>query len=203
MTITITLIIFVITVLLLLFSNGSNVAAEKSYFEKDSNTIQYTNNGVQEKALFGGGCFWCLEPAFENLEGVVKVVVGYAGGQKSTADYYKVSSGATEHYETVMVTYSPQRISYERLLETFWSHIDPTDDGGQYDDRGRQYRTAIFYYNEKQRTTAHRSRRQLMEKGHYESPIATTIESAPTFYLAEERHQNFFEKKYSHTKVVK
>lgn len=164
---------------------------------------QEQNTAELQQALFGGGCFWCLEPAFENLEGVEEVVVGYSGGSKSTASYYKVTSGSTEHYESVLVTFNPGIIPYTRLLEVFWSHIDPTDSGGQYEDRGKQYRTAIFYYTEEQRLEAQRSLQNLIESDHYDKPIVTKIKPASPFFLAEERHQNFYEKKYSHTKVVK
>ena len=96
------------------------------------------------KATFAGGCFWCMEPPVEQLEGVVEVVAGYTGGSEDDADYKKVSSGRTDHYEAVRVIYDPTKVSYKELVETFWRQIDPTDDGGQFADRGSHYRTAIF-----------------------------------------------------------
>ena len=104
----------------------------------------------REVAIFGGGCFWCMEPPFEELEGVFEVTAGYVGGSKETADYEQVSSGRTDHYEAVRVVYDPAKVSYAQLLEVFWHQIDPTDSGGQFADRGAQYKTAIFYQNEGQ-----------------------------------------------------
>jgi peptide methionine sulfoxide reductase msrA/msrB len=146
-----------------------------------------------EKAIFAGGCFWCMEAAFRHLPGVIKVVSGYTGGEKENPTYEEVSSGKTGHYEAVEVTYDPSAISYGELLDVFWRQIDPTDAGGQFADRGPQYRTAIFYLSEEQRRMAEKSRERLKEHGI--SPIATQVLKAGKFYPAEEYHQGYSEKK--------
>lgn len=154
-------------------------------------------------ALFAGGCFWCLEPAFEHLDGAIEVQVGYSGGKKETASYYEVAHGNTDHLETVRVVYDPKILSYSRLLDIFWRFIDPTDAGGQYDDRGKQYTTAIFYLNGTQKHQAEKSKKLLVESGKYTKDIVTQIISASPFYLAEERHQNFYEKRFPQTKTIR
>ncbi len=152
----------------------------------------------QEIAVFGGGCFWCLEPPFEELEGVIEVTAGYAGGSRETADYQQVSSGRTGHYEAVRIIYDPHMISYAQLLEVFWRQIDPTDSGGQFADRGSQYKTAIFYQNEEQKRLAEQSKAELAASGLFERPIATQIMPAVPFYEAEESHQDYYRKNSSH-----
>jgi len=160
--------------------------------------------GVQkEVAIFGGGCFWCMEPPFEELEGVFEVTAGYAGGSKETADYQQVSSGRTDHYEAVRVIYDPAKIAYSRLLEVFWRQIDPTDGGGQFADRGSQYKTAIFYHNEEQKALAEQSKADLAASGLFDRPIATKILPAVPFYAAEEYHQDYYRKNYSHYMTYK
>ncbi|MBW6520333.1 MAG: peptide-methionine (R)-S-oxide reductase MsrB [Desulfoarculaceae bacterium] len=160
--------------------------------------------GVQrEVAVFGGGCFWCMEPPFEELEGVFEVTAGYAGGSRETADYQQVSSGRTDHYEAVRVMYDPAKVSYGRLLEVFWRQIDPTDSGGQFGDRGSQYKTAIFYQNEGQRVLAERSKADLAASGLFDRPIATRILPVVPFYEAEEVHQDYYRKNYSHYAAYK
>ncbi|MBU0663445.1 MAG: peptide-methionine (R)-S-oxide reductase MsrB [Proteobacteria bacterium] len=154
-------------------------------------------------AIFGGGCFWCMEPPFEELEGVFEVTAGYAGGSKETADYQQVSSGRTDHYEAVRVIYDPAKISYPQLLEVFWHQIDPTDGGGQFADRGSQYKTAIFYQNEGQRELAEKSKADLAASGLFSAPIATRILPAAHFYEAEEHHQDYYRKNYSHYAAYK
>ncbi len=143
------------------------------------------------KATFAGGCFWCMQPAFRILEGVIEVVSGYAGGTKEDPTYEEVSSGTTGHLESVQVTYDPGRISYETLLETFWKQIDPTDPGGQFADRGSQYRTAIFYHDEEQKRLAEASKKRLDASGKFQRPVATEIRPFTTFYPAEEYHQDY------------
>lgn len=157
----------------------------------------------REVAIFGGGCFWCMEPPFEELEGVFEVTAGYAGGSKETADYQQVSSGRTDHYEAVRVMYDPAKISYGQLLEVFWRQIDPTDGGGQFADRGSQYKTAIFYQNEGQREVAEKSKADLAASGLFSGPIATRILPAVPFYEAEEYHQDYYRKNYSHYAAYK
>ncbi|RMG66424.1 MAG: peptide-methionine (S)-S-oxide reductase [Calditrichaeota bacterium] len=145
-------------------------------------------------ATFAGGCFWCMEPPFEELEGVVEVVAGYTGGHVANPTYEQVCSGTTGHYEAVQVTYDPERVSYRQLLEVFWRNIDPTDPGGQFADRGPQYRTAIFYHDEAQRREAEASRKALEESGLFDRPIATQILPAAPFYPAEAYHQDYYKK---------
>lgn len=156
-----------------------------------------------EVAIFGGGCFWCMEPPFEELEGVSEVTAGYAGGSRETADYEQVSSGRTDHYEAVRVIYDPEKVSYAQLLEVFWHQIDPTDGGGQFADRGTQYKTAIFYQNEGQKELAEKSKADLAASGLFASPIATRILPAVPFYEAEEVHQDYYKKNYSHYSAYK
>jgi len=154
-------------------------------------------------AVFGGGCFWCMEPPFEELEGVIEVKAGYAGGTKETADYQQVSSGRTDHYEAVRVIYDSAKISYPQILTVFWRQIDPTDSGGQFADRGSQYKSAIFYQNEEQRAQAEQSKVELAASGLFDRPIATKILPAAPFYEAEEYHQDYYRKNYSHYAAYK
>jgi peptide methionine sulfoxide reductase msrA/msrB len=146
------------------------------------------------KATFAGGCFWCMEPPFEKLEGVVSVTSGYTGGKETGPSYEEVSSGRTGHVEAVQVKYDPAIISYEYLLKVFWRQIDPTDDGGQFADRGKQYRTAVFTYDRKQRELADASKRDLEKGGIFKKPIVTQIRWAEPFYAAEAYHQDYYKK---------
>jgi peptide methionine sulfoxide reductase msrA/msrB len=145
-----------------------------------------------KKATFAGGCFWCTEADFEKLPGVVKVVSGYTGGQKENPTYAEVSSGKTGHVEAVQVYYDPSKISYEELLDTLWKHIDPTDGGGQFVDRGPQYRSAIFYHDDEQKRLAEKSKEALGKSGKFNKPIATEILRFTKFYEAEEYHQDYY-----------
>ena len=157
----------------------------------------------EETAVFGGGCFWCMEPPFEQLDGVIDVAAGYTGGTEADADYKKVSAGVTDHYEAVMVRYNPDRISYRELVETFWRQIDPTDDGGQFADRGSHYKTAIFYNSDEQRQAAEQSKRELDESNIFERPVVTAILPAEPFYRAEEYHQDYYLKNVAHYSAYK
>lgn len=153
-----------------------------------------TSDGKLELATFAGGCFWCMVAPFEALEGVKKVVAGYTGGSTKNPSYEEVCSGKTGHYEAVQVTYDPEIIAYERLLETFWRQIDPTDEGGQFADRGSSYRTAIFFHNEAQRAEAEKSKGTLNQSRRFDRPIVTSILPASEFYPAEEYHQDYHRK---------
>ncbi len=144
-----------------------------------------------EKATFAGGCFWCVEAAFDNLEGVQAVISGYTGGHKKNPTYEEVSSGSTGHAESVEITYDPSKISYARLLDVFWHNIDPTVKDRQFCDVGRQYRSAIFYHNEEQRRLAEESKKALEESKRFSGPIYTEIVPATEFYPAEEYHQKY------------
>jgi len=157
----------------------------------------------EQTAVFGGGCFWCMEPPFEVLDGVIDVVAGYTGGSKEDATYEKVSSGRTGHYEAVQVRFNPAKISYEQLVETFWHQIDPTDGGGQFADRGEQYHTAIFYNSEQQRQVAERSKEKLDQSGLFDRPVVTAILPAQPFYAAEEYHQDYYRKNVAHYTLYK
>jgi peptide-methionine (S)-S-oxide reductase len=146
------------------------------------------------KAIFAGGCFWCEETAFEGVPGVVSVTSGFTGGQKKNPTYEEVSSGSTGHAESVEVIFDPGKISYERLLEIFWHNVDPFDAGGQFCDRGTQYRSAIFYLDDAQRQAALASKAKLEEQPRFKGKIVTQIVAASTFYPAEEYHQDFYKK---------
>ena len=147
---------------------------------------------------FAGGCFWCIEGAFQNMEGVVDAVSGYIGGSEEDAQYLTVSKGKTQHREAVQVTYDPHIISTVELLNTFWASIDPTDAGGQFADRGYQYTTAIYYHDEEQRRIAETSKKALEESGLLDGEVVTKIESYSSFYPAEEYHQDYFLKSSDH-----
>lgn len=146
------------------------------------------------KATFAGGCFWCMEPPFEKLPGVVAVISGYTGGSQINPSYQEVSSGATGHIEAIKVIFNPNLVHYRTLLETFWANIDPTDSGGQFVDRGPQYRSAIFYLDEEQRRLAEESKAQLAASGRFKEAIVTEITAAGPFYPAEDYHQNYYKK---------
>jgi len=144
------------------------------------------------KATFAGGCFWCTEADFEKVDGVVAAISGYTGGQKENPTYREVSSGSTGHVEAVQILYNPEKVSYRELLNIFWRHIDPTDSGGQFVDRGPQYRPVIFYHDEEQRMLAEESMRDLEKSGVFKKPIATEIRRLTKFYRAEDYHQDFY-----------
>ncbi len=147
-----------------------------------------------EKATFAGGCFWCMVPPFEKLEGVKEVVSGYTGGHKANPTYEEVSAGGTGHLESVEITYDPDKVSYEKLLDVFWRQINPTDAGGQFVDRGPSYKSAIFYHNEEQKKLAEESKKKLEASGRFDKPIVTEIRPAGPFYRAEEYHQDYWKK---------
>ncbi len=150
------------------------------------------DNPLFATAIFAGGCFWCTESAFEGLEGVMKVLSGYTGGNTENPTYEQVSGGGTGHYEAIQILYQPFEISYQKLLSTFWRHIDPTDGGGQFYDRGSQYYTAIFYRNETEHELAQQSKQDLQAKKVFgEKEIVTEILSEQRFYLAEDYHQDY------------
>ena len=154
--------------------------------------IASKGENVMEKATFAGGCFWCMEEPFEELPGVLSVVSGYTGGTKKNPTYEEVSSGTTGHVEAIQITYNPSKISYEELLNLFWMQIDPTNDKGQFSDNGSQYRTVIFYYDEKQKQIAEKSKDDIVKSGKFGAPIVTEIKMALPFYKAEDYHQNYY-----------
>lgn len=156
----------------------------------ENNTV-----GNQQTAIFAGGCFWCMQPPFEKVPGVVKVYAGYTGGTTVNPTYEEVSAGTTGHLEAVEVIFDPSKVSYQTLLTVFWRQIDPTDAGGQFVDRGLQYRSAIFYENAEQKKLAQQSKQQLQQSGRYgDKPIVTEIIAAGPFYRAEQYHQDYYKK---------
>ncbi|MDX1431246.1 MAG: peptide-methionine (S)-S-oxide reductase MsrA [Gammaproteobacteria bacterium] len=145
-------------------------------------------------ATFAGGCFWCMEPPYDELDGVVSTISGYIGGHKENPTYYEVSDGVTGHTEAVQVVYDPRKIDYERLLEVFWHNIDPLTLDAQFCDVGTQYRTGIFYHDEAQKRAAEKSKKALEESDRFDRPIVTEITAAKTFYPAEDYHQDYYMK---------
>lgn len=147
---------------------------------------------ITARAIFAGGCFWCMQAEFEQAPGVISVTAGYTGGTIKNPTYEEVSSGATGHAEAIEVVYDPAKIAYVTLLDIFWSNIDPMDAGGQLHDRGTQYRTAIFYTTDDQRILAETSKQKVEDK--LKKPIATEISKADEFYPAEDYHQDYYKK---------
>ncbi len=162
--------------------------------------IQTSRAQNHDQATFAGGCFWCIEAPFDKVEGVVEAVSGYTGGERENPNYKQVSSGATKHIESVLVTFDPEVVSYSQLLDIYWRQFDPTDPGGSFYDRGHQYTAAIFYHDEEQRTLAEASKQALDASGRFDKPIVTPIRPATTFYPAEEYHQDYYLKNSRHYK---
>lgn len=181
-------IIAVLLAVLLLSCRGTETKAIEG---NNPMTKESANTKV---ATFAGGCFWCTESDFEKVPGVLKVISGYTGGKKENPSYEEVSSGRTGHLEAVQVTYDPEKVTYEQLLEVFWRHIDPTDSGGQFVDRGSQYRSAVFYHDEEQKRLAEKSRDALTRSGKFSRPVATEILPLTKFYEAEDYHQDYYRK---------
>ena len=181
------LILFILIVLAAGCQQGGNMSEKK-----------VADAGVKESdlrvATFAGGCFWCTESDFEKVPGVVKVISGYTGGHTQNPSFEDVSFGTTGHIEAVQVYYDPAKITYSDLLDYFWRHVDPTDPGGQFSDRGAQYRSAIFYHDEEQKILAEQSRKALAQSGKFSKPIVTDILPLTKFYPAEEDHQDYYRK---------
>ncbi|MCM3629433.1 peptide-methionine (S)-S-oxide reductase MsrA [Paenibacillus glycanilyticus] len=176
------------------FWNGSfnKATATESQAQDIQNTID--EYSPSETAIFSGGCFWDMEEIFEKVDGVSSVISGYTGGKTVNPTYYEVGSGKTGHLESIEVHYNPNAISYEELLQVFWRSVDPTDDKGQFGDRGSQYQSAIYYKNNEQKLAAEASEKELEASKRFDKPIVTTITAATTFYKAEAEHQDYFEK---------
>jgi peptide methionine sulfoxide reductase msrA/msrB len=176
-------------VLLFMMGNQHSEAVQKEMKME----MEMAKEGMSlRKATFAGGCFWCTEADFEKLHGVVKVISGYTGGNKENPAYEEVSSGTTGHVEAVQVYYDPSKITYEELLDYFWKHVDPTDGGGQFVDRGAQYRSVIFYHDEDQKRSAEKSKEALSKSGKFNKPIVTEILKFTRFYEAEDYHQDYY-----------
>ena len=156
--------------------------------------VETNMNEGYEKAYFAGGCFWCMEPPFEDLDGVIEATSGYMGGSVENPTYEEVTTGKTGHAEVVEILYDPEIVSYEELLEVFWRNIDPTALNYQFADVGTQYRTEIFTVGESQKKLAEKSKVELGSSGKFDKPIVTAITEAPVFYIAEEYHQDFYKK---------
>ena len=150
--------------------------------------------GALATATFAGGCFWCMEPPFDKLPGVVSTTSGYIGGTKENPTYKEVSAGGTGHAEAVQVVYDPSKVSYAQLLEVFWRNVDPLTANGQFCDKGSPYRSAIFFHDAEQQRLAEESKRRLEASGRFTQPIVTQLVPATAFYPAEEYHQDYYKK---------
>lgn len=177
------------------------VVANKTGPAPDAGSASAPTVDATATAIFAGGCFWCMEPPFEKIAGVAAAVSGYTGGTEVNPAYKDVARGRTGHSEAVQVHYDPSLVSYNDLLEVFWRSIDPTDPGGQFADRGPQYRTAIFYATDEERELAVASRERLAASGRFDKQIVTPIEKASTFYRAEEYHQDYYKTNPTHYKA--
>jgi peptide-methionine (S)-S-oxide reductase len=153
------------------------------------------------KATFAGGCFWCMEPPYDELEGVISTISGYIGGTKKNPTYEEVSAGTTGHAEAVLITYDPTKIGYEKLLDVFWRNIDPLTANAQFCDSGSQYRSAIFYHDEAQKNLAEASKKRVQSR--FKQPIVTEIVRATEFYPAEDYHQDYYKKNPIRYKVYR
>jgi peptide-methionine (S)-S-oxide reductase len=176
-------------VLIALFSLSCLIFSIDSSSQEKSTTVQGQHK--LEYAAFAGGCFWCMQPPFEELPGVVSTTAGYTGGFKTDPTYEEVSAGGTGHAESIQIVYDPAKISYEKLLDVFWKNIDPTVKDEQFCDHGHQYRTAIFYYSDEQKQLAEASKAKVATRF---GTIYTEIVPASTFYRAEEYHQDYHKK---------
>jgi methionine-S-sulfoxide reductase len=164
------------------------VTAGVSANEKSMDTM----NTKYEKATFAGGCFWCMEPPFDKLDGVISTTSGYIGGQEENPTYKQVSAGRTGHAEAVEILYDPTKVSYLKLLEVFWMQINPTTPDRQFVDVGSQYRSGIFYHDDEQRRLAEESKEKISGSGKFDGPIVTEIVPAATFWPAEDYHQDYY-----------
>ena len=176
---------------------NSRISKEKQEDPSENFPGQEESNPSRslEIATLAGGCFWCVEADLEKLYGVKKVISGYAGGNKVSPSYKEVSSGTTGHLEAVQVFFDPKEITYSKILDVFWRKINPVDRGGQFVDRGFQYRTAIFYHNEEQKKLAEQSKKELQERGPFKKQIVTSIRAFTNFYRAEDYHQDYYKKR--------
>ncbi len=156
--------------------------------------IAQPDNSDQAVATFAGGCFWCMEPPFDELDGVSSTISGYIGGHVENPSYEQVTTGRTGHAEAMQVTYDPEVVDYATLLDVYWQNIDPLDSGGQFCDRGSSYRSTIFVHTAEQRELAEASKQEIAASGQLNGEIVTPIEEATTFYPAEEYHQDYYEK---------
>ena len=180
----------VITVVTVIFFGGHPAQSMDAKTENPMNAKPQKT----QTAVFAGGCFWCTESDFEKVDGVVEVISGYTGGSSANPTYEQVSAGGSGHVEAVKVVYDPGKVTYAQLLQVFWRHVDPTDGGGQFVDRGSQYRSVIFYSTGEERSLAEASKQNLAASGRFGKPIATEILPLGEFYPAEEYHQDYYKK---------
>ena len=157
-----------------------------------------TSPVAPQRAVFAGGCFWCIQPAFDKAPGVVKTTVGYCGGTELNPTYKLVTSERTNYRESIEIVYDPAKISYERLLDIYWKQIDPTQSDGQFTDIGPSYRAAIFYGSEAEKKVAEASKEKLAHSGKFKKPIVTEILPAMKFYPAEDYHQKYYQQNPEH-----
>lgn len=153
-----------------------------------------TQSGATRVATFGGGCFWCMEPPYDDLDGVISTTSGYMGGEASNPTYEQVTRGRTGHVEVVQVEYDPEVIGYEELLDTYWVNVDPLTDNRQFCDAGESYRPVIFVHSARQRELAEASKQGVIESGRFDQPVIVPIESAKAFWPAEDYHQDYYQK---------
>ncbi len=172
---------------LVLIFIGSWLFAEKMQAASETSNQTAT-------AIFAGGCFWCMEPPFDKLEGVIATTSGYTGGHTENPTYKQVSSDITGHYEALQVTYDPSIVDYATLLNVFWHNVDPLDAKGQFCDKGKSYRTAIFYNSDEQKELAQTSKKELVDSNYFKEKVVTVIEEVKTFYPAEGYHQDYYQK---------
>ncbi len=173
---------------------GFQKSNDKQLKQAEKSPIMKADQKNLKTATFAGGCFWCVESDFEKVDGVVEAISGYTGGRKPNPTYKEVSAGGTGHTEAVQIRYDPDKITYKELLDVLWRHMDPTDAGGQFVDRGSQYRPAIFYHDEEQKRIAEESKAALEKSGRFSKPVATDIVPLGEFYTAEEYHQDYYDK---------
>ena len=173
-----------------MFNNCANVNSE----QVQAKTVSISDESDLEVATLAGGCFWCLEAPYEKVEGVIKVISGYAGGEEDNPTYKEVSSGSTSHIEAVQVYFDPALISYSEIIDVYWKLFDPTDEGGSFYDRGFQYTSAIFYHDNEQKYVAEQSKQKLDDAEIFGKPIVTPIKEYKNFFEAEEYHQDFYKK---------
>ncbi|MCQ4085744.1 peptide-methionine (S)-S-oxide reductase MsrA [Saccharibacillus sp. JS10] len=171
-------------------------------FQHQPKLPEYSDSPV-ETAIFAGGCFWCMVSPFDELPGIISIVSGCTGGHTENPTYEDVASETTGHAEAVQILFDPKQFPYSRLLELFWQQIDPTDAGGQFQDRGTSYRTAIFVTTEQQRREAEASKQALQKSGRFKQKIVTEIVNASPFYVAEEEHQDYYKRSFGHYRLYR
>lgn len=184
----------------LLFVPGLGHTEEAKTTQKEQHLVEKESQ-KSEIATFAGGCFWCTEAAFDKVPGVLKTISGYTGGSELNPSYEQVSAGRTGHLEATRVEFDPSKVTYKELLKEYWQNIDPTQSDGQFNDRGPQYQTAIFYHSPDQQRLAEESKTELERSGKFDKPLAVKIVPASEFYAAEEYHQGYHEKNAVHYKL--